>query len=85
MLNFDYIIKEGMKVHNPNWPEIPDRPYRILIVGGSGSGKTNALINLINNETYIYKTYLYAKDPYEAKYQLLIKKRESTGVKYLMI
>ena len=85
MFNFDYITKEDIKEHNPNWPEIPDHPYRILIVGGSGSGKTNALINLINNEPYIYKTYLYAKDPYKAKYQLLIKKRESTGVKYLMI
>ena len=48
-------------------------PYRILITGGSGSGKTNALLNLINHEPEIDKIYLYAKDPYEAKYQLLIK------------
>ena len=41
------------------------------------------LLNLINNEPVIYKIYLYAKDPYEAKYQLLINKRESTGLKYL--
>ena len=39
MFNFDYIIKEDIKKHNPNWPKIPDYPYRILIIGGSGSGK----------------------------------------------
>ena len=62
--------------------KIPDHPYRILIIGGSGSGKTNAMLNLINNQPDIDKTYLYAKDPYEAKYQFLINKRESTGLKY---
>ena len=76
MFNFDYITKEDIKEHNPNWPEIPDHPYRILIVGGSGSGKTNALLNLINHEPDIDKIYLYAKDPHEAKYQLLINKRK---------
>ena len=55
MFNFDYITKEDIKEHNPNWPEIPDYPYRILIVGGSGSGKTNALLNLINHEADIDK------------------------------
>ena len=56
--------------------------YRIhlLIVGGSGSGKTNALLNLINNQPDIDKIYLYAKDPYEAKYQHLISKREKVGL-----
>ena len=52
------------------------------MIGGSGSGKTNALLNLINNQPDIDKIYLYAKDPYEAKYQLLINKRESTGLKH---
>ena len=66
MLNFDYITQEDIKEHNPNWPEIPDDPYRILIVGGSGSGKTNVLLNLINNEPDIDKIYLYAKDLFEA-------------------
>ena len=53
-----------------------------MIIGGSGSAKTNALLNLINHEPDIDKIYLYKKDPYEAKYQLLINKRESTGLKY---
>ena len=53
---------------------------RILIVGGSGSGKTNALFNLINSQPHIDKIYLYAKDPYEEKYQYLINKREKVGL-----
>ena len=61
MFNFDYITKEDIKEHNPNWPEIPDYPYIILIVGGSGSGKTNALLNLINNETDIDKFFYMLK------------------------
>ena len=43
----------------------PDHPYRILIIGGSGSGNTNALFNLINNQPYIDKIYLYPKDAYQ--------------------
>ena len=39
MINFDDVLKENLKEHNPNWPDISDRPYRILIAGGSGSGK----------------------------------------------
>ena len=83
MFNFDYIIKVVIKEHNPNWPKIPDHPYRILIDGGSEFGKTNALLNLINHERDIDKNYLHAKDPYEAEYQLLINKRESKGLNYL--
>ena len=60
---------------------MPHHPYRILIIGGSGSGKTNALLNLINNHPGIDEIYLYNKDPYKAKYQFLINKRESTGLK----
>ena len=60
-----------------------DHPYRILIIGGSGSGKTNALLNLINNHPDIDKIYLYAKDPYEKKYQYLINKREKVGLNHL--
>ena len=77
MITFNDITKE----HNPNWSQIPDHPYRILIIGGSGSGKTNSLFNLINQQPDIDKIYLYAKDPYEAKYQFLINKRESTDLK----
>ena len=83
MFNFDYITREDIIKHNPNWPEIPDHPHRKLLVGGSGSEKANALVNVINHEPDVDKIYLYAKDPYEAKYQLLINKRESTGLKYL--
>ena len=68
MFNFDYITKEDIKEHNPNWPEIRDYPYRILIIGGSASGKINALLNIINHEPDIDKIYSYAENPYEAKH-----------------
>ena len=55
MIKFDYITKEYIKQHNPNRPEIPDHLYRVLIIGGSGSGKTNALLNLINHKPDIDK------------------------------
>ena len=71
-----------IKLHNKNWPYIPDHPYRILIIGDSGSGKTNVLLNLIENQPEIDKIYLYAKDPYEAKYQDLINKREGVGINH---
>ena len=83
MINFGEYTNENRIKHNPNWPYIPDHPYRILIIGGSGSGKTNALLNLINNQPDIDKIYLYAKDPYEAKYQYLINKRERVGINRL--
>ena len=53
-----------------------DHPYRILIIGGFGSGKTNTLLNLIHHQPNIDKIYLYTKDPYKAKYQLLINNVE---------
>ena len=83
MFNFDYITKKDTKEHNTNCPEIPDYPYWILIIGGSGSGKINVLLNLINHESDIDKIYFYAKDPYKTKYQLLINKWESTSLKYI--
>ena len=83
MINFNDIVKENIKEHNSNWSQILDHPYRILIIGGPESGKTNSLFNLINQEPDIDKIYLYAKDPYQAKYQFLVNKRESTGLKHL--
>ena len=62
---------------------IPDHRYRILIIGGSGSEKTNTLLNLINKQKDIDKIYLYAKDLSESKYEYLIKNRENAGIKHL--
>ena len=67
MINFDNYTNENKIEHNLKWPYVPDHPYRILIVGGSGSGKTNALLNLINNQLGIDKIYL-------------IKKRDKVGL-----
>ena len=82
MIDFDDYTNEDKLKHNPDWPYIPDYPYRILIIEGSGSGKTNTLLNLINNQPDIDKIYLYAKDLYEPKCQFLINKRKSTGLRY---
>ena len=81
MINFDEYTNENKKEHNLNWPYIPDHPY-IILIGGSGTGKTNALLNLINNQQDTDKIYLHVKDPYEDKYQYLINKRESVGLKH---
>ena len=80
MINFDDYTNENIIEHNSKWPYIPDHPYIILIIGSSGSGKTNALLNLINNQPDIDKIHLYAKDPYEKKYQYLINIREEVGL-----
>ena len=77
MISFDDYTNENKTQCNQKWWYILDYLVRILIIGGSGSGKTNALLNLINNQPDIDKIYLYTKDPYEAKYHFLINKRES--------
>ena len=79
--NYDQLVELN---HNSNWPCIPVHPYRILIIGGSGSGKTNVLLNLIKRKRPdIDKIYLYVKDPLESKYQLLSNGREKVGIKNL--
>ena len=67
MINFDDYVNENKTGHNENWPYAPDHPWRTLIIGGSGSGKKNTLLNLIEIQPDIGKIYLYAKDPYEPK------------------
>ena len=69
--------------NNEKWPYIPDHLYRILIIGGSGSGKTNTLLNLINEQHDIDKIYLYARGLNEPKYEILIKNRKDAGIKHL--
>ena len=76
------IVLTKIKEHNQKCQYIPDHPYRILVIGDSWSGKTIALLNLINNQPDINKICLCAKDPYKAKYQCLINKLESTGLKH---
>ena len=59
MIHFDNYANENRTEYNKNWPYIPDHPYRILIIGGSGSGKTNLLLNLIENQPDNDKIYFY--------------------------
>ena len=82
MINF-VVVNENKIEHKKKWPYIPHHPYRILIIGGSGSGKTNTLINLINEQNDIDKIYSYARDLNEPKYEYLIKKRKDVGIKHL--
>ena len=70
-----------MMNHNPNCHYIPKHPYRILIIGGSGSGKTNVLLNLIKHQRPdINKIHLNVKDPFKSKYQLLINEGENVRI-----
>ena len=70
--------------HNPIWPDIPDNPYKILIIDSSGSGKINVLLNLIKHQRLdIDKACLYIKDQFESKYRLFINGREKVGIKRL--
>ena len=68
--------------YNLNWPYIPDHPQRILLIGGSGSGRTSMLLNLIKNKRPdTDKINLYVKDPFKSTYQLLINGRQKLGIK----
>ena len=83
MITFHYFTKENVKDLNQNWPQITDHPYRTLIIGGSRSGKKNRyLFNLISKQPIVIKFIYMWRDLYEAKYKLLINKRESTGLKH---
>ena len=73
MIHLDDVPKENIKEHNPNSPQIPDHPYIIFF-----KKKDHCLIDHLSD---IDKIYLYANDLDEAKYQLLINKQESTGLK----
>ena len=83
MINLDNIINDNNNNHDEKWPYIPDNPYRILIIGGSGSRKTKTLLNSINGQKDIGKIYLYARDLSESKYEYLIKNRENAEIKHL--
>ena len=81
MKNYDQSVETN---HNLNWPYIPGHHYRILIIGGSGPGQTNMLLNLIKHQGLdIHKIHLYVKDSSESKYQLLINGREKVGIEIL--
>ena len=82
MINLDSITSENNKEHNEKWPNIPDHPHRVLIIGGSGSAKKTTLLRLINEQDVIDKIYLHAKDLNEPKYEFLIKNRENAGIKH---
>ena len=83
MINLDSIANKNSRKHNEKWSYIPYHPYRIIIIGGSGSEKTNALINLINEQNDIDKIFLYARDLSKPKYEYLIKKCKDAGIKDL--
>ena len=80
MIDLGSITNENNKKHNEKRPYILNHPYRILIIGGSGSGKINTLLNLINEQIDSDKIYLYARDLNEPKYKVLIKKRKDAGI-----
>ena len=86
MINIDDYVNENKTEHDKTWPYKPDHPYRIIRIGGSGSVKTNILLNLIKEQDYhdvINKIYLYARDLSEPKYELLVKKHEGAGIKHV--
>ena len=83
IINLHSITNKNNREHNEKWPFIPDHLYRIMIIGGSGSGKTNALLNLINEQKDIDKMYLYAKDLSELKYEFLIENHRNAGINHL--
>ena len=82
MKNYDKLVEIN---DNPKWPYIPDHLYRILIIGDSGSGKINVLLNLIKQQQDIDRIYLYTKDPFKSTYRLLINGRKKVDSKEFKI
>ena len=76
------MLQKKTRGHKSDWPQIPDHPYRILIISGSGSLKTNSLFILTNHQPDFEKVYSYAKDPFEVKYKFSDNKQESSVLKY---
>ena len=83
MINLNSFTNENNKKHKEKLPYISDHSYRILIICGSGSRKTNTLLNLINEQHDIDKIYIYARYLNKPKHKILIKKRENAGKKHL--
>ena len=78
--NYDESVEGN---HNLNWPYISDHPYRILIIGDLESGKPNVLLNFIKHQRpHTAKIYLYVKDPFKSKYQLLWTGEKNKQLKY---
>ena len=78
MIKLDDVVKEKS-------PQIPDHPYRIFIIGGSGSGKTNSLFNLINHQSDIDKIYLYVKDPYEKRENVKMSEQNISMIQKILL
>ena len=76
------MLQKKTKEHTSDWLQIPDHPYRILIISGPGSVKTNSLFILTNHQPDFEKVYSYAKDPFEVKYKFSDNKQESSVLKY---
>ena len=76
MKSFDESIKIN---HNPNWPYIPNHPYRILTIGVSELGETNLLLNFIDHQPGIQKIYLYVKDPCESKVSIINEQKRKSS------
>ena len=81
MVIFDVIITGNIKKYNGSCPKIPHHPYRILVIDGSGTGKTNILLNLIHNQPDSDKIYIYTKDTFDNKFQLIPENHYQTGIK----
>ena len=85
MINYAGVTGENKTKHNLNWPYIPGYPFRIITIGGSGSGKMNALLTQHkDHDDYDIsdKVYLYVKDPNEVKCQYITRTHEKIGLEH---